>query len=223
MVLPAAFQHTDAFLRGTGRFHPAAARARPWWWLVAMIVAFGPIYGSAMGTYHLDSAERLWQVVYSGVKVPLLLLATSLLCLPAFAILNTVCGLRDDFREALQAILAGQAGLSVALAALAPVIRFWYFSHPGYAAAQLFNGLLFAVATLAGHLVMRRYYGALIRRQRRHRVMLHTWVLLYAFVGIQMGWTLRPFIGLPGKAVTFLRDEPLSNAYVFVAGLVADL
>jgi len=216
----AALLHTDDFLRGCGQFAPARAVQRPWWRLPLMIIAFSALYGAVMGTYHLDSPDRLRQVVYSALKVPLLLLVTSLLCLPAFFVLNTVLGLRDDFRAALQAILAGQAGLSVALAALAPFVRFWYFSHAGYAAAQLFNAFLFAVATAAAHLVMRREYAPLIARRSAHRVMLYAWVILYAFVGIQMGWTLRPFIGLPEKAVTFFRDEPFTNAYVFVANLI---
>jgi hypothetical protein len=215
----AALLHTDDFLRGRGNFHPARSAERPWWWLPVMIIAFSSLYGAVMGTYHLDTPERLLQVLYSALKVPLLLLVTSLLCLPAFFVLNTVLGLRDDFREALQAILAAQAGLSVALAALSPVVRFWYFSNDSYAAAQLFNAVLFAIATVAGHLVMRRYYRTLVARRRTHRVTLYGWVILYAFVGIQMGWTLRPFIGIPTKAVTFFRDEPFSNAYVFVAGL----
>ena len=54
----------------------------------------------------------------------------------------------------------------------------------------------------------------------RHRVMLALWVVLYAFVGIQMGWTLRPFVGTPGIPVTFFREGPFTNAYVEVAKLV---
>jgi len=215
-----ALLHTDAFLRGGGLFAPARSAERPWWWLPVMIIAFSSLYGAVMGTYHLDSTARLVQVGYSAAKVPLLLLVTSLLCLPAFFVLNTVLGLRDDFREALQAILAGQAGLSVGLAALAPIVRFWYFSNSDYNSAQLFNAFLFAVATLAGHLVMRRYYRHLVARRPAHRFTLYGWVILYAFVGIQMGWTLRPFIGIPTQPVTFFRAEPFSNAYVFVAGLL---
>lgn len=216
----AAVAQLDLFLRGAGDFDPNSDRVRPWWWLPAIILVFAPIYGATMGTFQLDSPERLLQMVYSGMKVPLLLLVTSLLCLPAYFVLNTILGLREDFHEALQAILAGQAGLSIALASLAPIIRFWYSSNSDYADAQLFNAFLFAVATLAGHMVMRRYYRALIRKRRAHRIMLWTWSSLYSFVGIQMGWTLRPFIGLPSKAVTFFRDEPFTNAYLFVLDLL---
>ena len=50
--------------------------------------------------------------------------------------------------------------------------------------------------------------------------MLMIWVGLYAFVGMQMGWMLRPFIGDPGLPVAFFRQEPFSNAYVVIARLI---
>jgi hypothetical protein len=218
--MKAALSHADEFLRGSGLFRPESSVHRPGWWLPAVILAAGPIYGAMMGSFHLVAAERVLLVVFAGVKVPLLLLATSALCLPAFFVLNTVLGLRDDFRQALQAILAGQAGLSLSLAALAPLTRFWYFSTPSYRAALLFNAAMFTLATIAGHVVMLRYYRVLIRRNGRHRVMLLGWLAMYIFVGIQMGWTLRPFIGDPNAPVAFFRQEPFTNAYVVVFHLI---
>ena len=216
----AALAHTDRFLRGSGEFAFEEAASRPAWWLPAMIVGFAPIYGLFMGSFDLSSPERILMMVYSGVKVPLLLFATTALCLPGFFVLNTIMGLRDDFFEAMQAILAGQAGLSIALASLALVTRFWYFSCDSYRAALLFNAGMFTVATVAGQVIMMRYYRGLIRRHRNHRIMLGAWVCLYAFVGIQMAWMLRPFIGNPDMRVAFFREEPFSNAYVVVARLI---
>jgi hypothetical protein len=216
----AALAHTDQFLRGSGAFASEQAAARPAWWLPAMIVSFTPIYGLFMGSFDLSSPERILMMVYSGAKVPLLLFATTALCLPGFFVLNTILGLRDDFREAMQAILAGQAGLSITLASLAPVTRFWYFSCDSYRAALLFNAGMFTVATFAAQVIMMRYYRSLIRRHRNHRIMLGVWVCLYAFVGIQMAWMLRPFIGNPDMRVAFFRQEPFSNAYMVIVRLI---
>ncbi len=216
----AAIQHCDDLLRGTARFRVGATSQRPWWWVVAIILVVAPLYGGIMGSFGLDSAERLRQVVFSGVKAPLLLLATTAVCLPGFFVLNTVLGLRDDLREALQAILCGQAGLSIALASLGPVTRFWYFSTGSYRGALLFNAAVFAIAALAGQIVISRYYRPLIARRRRHRIALYTWFALYAFVGIQMAWMLRPFVGSPYMRPTFFRQEPFSNAYVVIFNLV---
>jgi hypothetical protein len=50
--------------------------------------------------------------------------------------------------------------------------------------------------------------------------MLWTWLGLYVFVGIQMAWVLRPFVGAPGQPVQFFRPESWVNAYEVVLRLV---
>jgi hypothetical protein len=52
--------------------------------------------------------------------------------------------------------------------------------------------------------------------------MLWTWLVLYVFVGIQMAWILRLFVGAPGAPVEFFRRESWENAYVVVARLIYD-
>jgi hypothetical protein len=106
------------------------------------------------------------------------------------------------------------------LAALAPITRVWYFSMDSYRGALLFNAGVFTVAALAGQLVMRRFYRPLIQRNPHHRIMLIAWLVLYAFVGMQMGWMFRPFIGSPSMRPAFFRNEPFTNAYVVIAQLI---
>lgn len=208
--------NADQLLRATGSFRPAAFAERPWWLVPLLVITFAPVYGAAMGTYAFDSPERTLQVVYSAVKLPLLLAATTALCMPAFLALSTVLGLRDDLRESLQAIFAGQAVMSITLAALAPFTLFFYAGSIGYPAAKVINGAAFAIATLAAQAVIRRYYRELLARNRAHALLLVLWGGLYVFVGIQMGWTLRPFIGQPGTPTTFFREGAFTNAYVEV-------
>ncbi|MCG8407266.1 MAG: hypothetical protein MI923_18870 [Phycisphaerales bacterium] len=217
--MTALFVKADDFLRGRAPFDPTTAgRTHD---LFLLVVVFGPVYGAIMGSYAVDSADRLLQVVFAASKVPLLLFTTSVICLPGFFVLNTVLGLRDDFSTTIRAIVAGQAALSIVLASLAPFTRFFYYSSNSYQNAILFNAFMFAIATAAGHMVMLRYYRILIRRNTKHRIGLYLWLGLYAFVGMQMGWTLRPFIGSPGSPIRFFRDEPFTNAYVVIFRLFA--
>lgn len=188
--------------------------------LVLCVCIFGVTYGAAMGTYGGLSGDRLWQILYSASKVPLLLLATFLLSLPSFAVINTLFGLRRDLGEAIRAVIAAQAGVATVLASLAPFTLLFYVSSVSYAAAILVNGLMFAVASLAGQRLLRGYYQPLIARHKMHRVMLRSWIVVYAFVGIQMGWMLRPFIGSPNTPVQFFREESWGNAYVVVVQLI---
>ena len=216
----AFFRAIDDFLHGRGVFAvkaPLSSRLR---WLFILLVICGFLYGVVMGTYSGLTGGRFHQLLYSGVKVPLLLLVTFALCLPSFFVVNMIAGLGDDFGQALRALVATQSCVTVVLAGLAPVTAFWYVSCGDYRLAVLFNGLIFAIASVSAQVVVRRYYGPLIRRSARHRQLLWAWLFLYAFVGIQMGWVLRPFIGDPDLPVAFFRSGAWGNAYVEVARMV---
>ena len=199
----------------------AGAAARLTWYAAA----FGLAYGAAMGSYAGFVVDRPWdelglQMLYSAVKVPLLLGVTCLLALPSFFVANTLAGLRDDFFEAVRAVAAAQAGLAIILASLAPLTLTWYLSFADYNAAITVNAVMFAVASVSAQLLLRSYYRPLVARNRRHRLMMVCWLVIYAFVGIQMGWVLRPFIGAPGIAPEFFRSEIGENAYVVVTRLL---
>ena len=192
------------------------------WRLVGCLVAFGLLYGATMGTFRGLAGQPEWlrQIVYSAVKVPLLLVATFLISLPSFFVLNTLLGLRRDFGQALRAVVATQAGLAIILASLAPLTMLWYASSAVYSHALLFNGAMFAVASCSAQWLLRGYYQSLVARNRRHRWLLWSWVFVYALVAIQMAWLLRPFIGAPGMEVQFLRREAWDNAYEVVLQLI---
>ena len=129
---------------------------------------------------------------------------------------------RRDFIQAVRALVATQAGLAVVLASLAPFTAFWYVSSGNYQSAVLFNALMFAVASVGGQWLLWGYYQPLIRRNRKHRWVLWTWIVVYAFVGVQMGWILRPFVGSPDMPVQFFREGVWDNAYVIVTRLICN-
>ena len=87
-------------------------------------------------------------------------------------------------------------------------------SNDFYPAATSFNALMFGIASFGAQWLLRHHYRVLIRRHPRHRLMLWTWLVVYGFVGIQMAWMLRPFIGNPGETVQFFRSETWGNAYI---------
>lgn len=185
-----------------------------------LTILFGMLYGAVMGTFGGFAVERLWQLVYSAVKVPLLLMATFVISLPSFYVFNALLGLRRDFGDVVRALVATQAGLAIILASLAPLTALWYVSSADYQLAILFNALIFAIASLAAQWLLRGYYRPLIFRNRRHRWLLWSWILVYALNGIQMGWVLRPFVGSPDGPVQFFRSEAWDNAYVVVGRLI---
>ena len=209
----ALFAEADALVRG------GAVRAT-WTRALLLIAVFGCAYGALMGTSGGVFGERLLQVLYSAAKVPLLLVVTFLICLPSFFVLNTLLGVRSDFSAVLHALITTQAALTIILASLAPYTLLWYASVADHTSAILFNALVFGVASLAAQWFLRRQYQALIARNRHHRTLLRAWIFLFAFVGIQTAWVLRPFIGDPLKPVQFFREGAWGNAYVALAEMV---
>ena len=85
---------------------------------------------------------------------------------------------------------ATQAGLTITPGVAGPADGLWYVSSSDYTAAILFNALMFAVASVGAQWSLRRDYRLLIAKNPRHRSLLWTWLVIYAFVGIQMGWDL---------------------------------
>jgi hypothetical protein len=217
----ATLARADEVLKSLGRPAAAAARGESWRQLALLVLVAGAVYGAFMGSFYLRSPERVLMIAYAAVKVPILILATGLVCLPGFFVVNSVLGLRNDCADALRAVLAGQAALTAALASLGPLTRLVYVSGAGHRTAVMTNAAMFTVATALAQVIMFRRYRALIARNPLHRVTLWTWIVLYAFVGIQMGWMLRPFIGSPGMRVSFLREEPFTNAYLAIFRIIS--
>jgi hypothetical protein len=210
----------DALLRGPIMGRVPGEHSAGFVALVGCTTGCGFLYGVVMGTFGGIASDRIAQVLISGIKVPLLLLATFTISVPSFFVLNTLLGVRSDFRAALRILVGGQAGLTVVLAALAPYTMLWYASSAAYNQAVLFNGFMFAAATFTSQWMLRRWYRPLVARNPRQRWLLPIWLILYSFVGIQMAWVLRPFVGDPEQPVQFLRPESWDNAYVIVARMV---
>jgi hypothetical protein len=193
--------------------------------LLLCLIFFGVFYGAVMGTFRGLAGQSQWleQIVYSAVKVPLLLTVSFILSLPSFFVLSSLLGLRRDFAQAVRSLVAAQTGLAITLTALSPLTLLWYASSTDYAEALLFNGVMFAIASLAAQMLLRGYYRPLIRRNPRHRILLACWGGVYVSVAIQLAWLLRPFIGSLGNEVQFLRPEAWDNAYVVVFRLIWQL
>ncbi len=210
----------DRILRGL----PMTMDGSPWRsvaWIVILLVTCGGTYGAVMGCFPLTwESIRPLQMLYSGLKVPLLLLLTFALSVPSFYVANMLLGVGGDFFLAIRAVLATQAALTIALVALAPLTMFFYVSGVSYEQALLVNSVMFGTVSLSVQPLLRRQYRFLIDKNRWHVWLMHAWLVIYAFVGIQMGWVLRPFIGSPSTPTQFFRDEAWGNAYLVVWELV---
>ena len=187
----------------------------------ARFVLLVMLYGAIMGSYGIWGSDAVLgagvlQMVYSAVKVPLLIGATFLLGLPSLFVFYALAGLADEFRRVLSILLGTQMIFALVLVSLSPFVLLAYVSTDVYVHGVLANTVAFGVAAVIWQGMLRRRFRTLIAANPRHRFLLMLWFVLYVFTGVQAGWTLRPFIGNPGAAVEFFRSDGWGNAWVEV-------
>ncbi len=214
------FRKMDSILRCSSELKKEKFSSSFYLHMFAYIFLWSFLYGACMGTYGGVWGERGWQLLFSACKLPLLFTLTFFLSLPSYFILNTLAGLREDFSQVMASLLYTQVGLNIILFSFAPLTVVWYLSVNSYSAAVLFNCFAFAVASLSAQILLKKFYQDLIFKDRKHLILLRVWIFLYAFVGIQLGWVLRPFIGTPNTSPQFFREEAWNNAYIIVLELI---
>ncbi len=197
--------------------HSGGARGNAWQALPsyapALLIALcGLTYGAIMGGYNGITGDRAIMVVYGALKVPMLFLVTMLIAVPCFYVLNLLLGVGDDFRQVWKALVDYQLSVAMQLVALAPATLFVNASNDDYRIALVWSTLLFAVTGWNAQRSLNAGYSALVVTNPTHAYLRRFWFVLYAFVGIQMGWDLRPFVGSPYMPVQFFRDH-IGNAY----------
>jgi hypothetical protein len=159
-------------------------------------ILFFALYGAVMGSTH-----SLWQALSSAVKLPLLFLATLLICAPTLYFFNVFFGSDQSLRQNVALILTALTTTAVILLSFAPIVLFFLLTTSQYQFFKLLNVAVFAVAGIVGVRFlsegMRVVTASTEEGVGARRRILNAWVIVYAFVGSQMAWTLRPFIGAP--------------------------
>jgi len=160
-------------------------------------MSFLALFGAVIGSDH-----SVWQALASGVKLPVLFLITLVVCLPALYFFNTIYEASLSLSQNFALILASITMTSVVLLGFAPVVLFFLISTSQYQFFKLLNVGVFAIAGWIGIRQLTQGMWMLTAHDRRgaraRGRILRIWILLYAFVGSQLAWTLRPFFGAPG-------------------------
>jgi hypothetical protein len=173
-------------------------------------------------------AEDPWMfALVSSLKVPALFLVTLLVCLPALYVLNVAMGWRLGFVPTAAVLVFAIAGTSVVLAVLAPIVIFFTVLTDHYHFMMVLHVLIFALAGAYGVQTLGVGLNGLrqdiqpsqvgAEKPNRRRLIV-AWLLLYMFVGCQMAWSLRPWVGTPYIAEFEALRPASSNFYVNVVG-----
>lgn len=225
-------RQVDRLLRGsyTKREDLAAGKLQvPVRTLVVAGLVLGALYGVFMGLYAVlrPGSPSFGQLVATTFKVPLLFLLTLLVTFPSLYVFSALSGSRLGTQDTLKLLLAAVAVDTAVLASFGPVTGFFTLSTDSYAFMIVLNVGMFTIAGGVGLLFLWRALVHLFRSMdepgeektpeeaaggrhhasNRPRMVLGIWTAIYALVGAQMGWILRPFIGSPDLPFEIFRHR----------------
>ncbi|MDY6806072.1 MAG: actin-binding WH2 domain-containing protein [Cyanobacteriota bacterium] len=189
-----------------------------------LISSFGffAIYGAIIG------ASSGWlQCLVSAIKLPALYLLTLIICFPTLYFFNVMFGSRRSFEQYLTLLMTAMGMISILLFGFAPVTLFFLLSTRDYNFFLLLN---VAIMGLTGFLGVNFFYRGMeflseeddVKGKEMRFNILRFWLALYAFVGTQLGWTLRPFFGSPGLPFQLFREHE-SNFYLSIIEIISSI
>jgi len=186
---------------------------------VAMIFAGAGLYGAAMGYWRSPV-----QAGYNVVKFPLVILTTTLGNALINGMLAPLLGLNLGFRQSLMLVLMSFTIAAAILGSFAPVVFFIVWNTPSlsgqtqvplaaYNFVQLTHVVMIAFAGVAANVRLFRLLHSLSGSRRVARKILFAWLAGNLFLGSQLCWILRPFIGSPALPIEFFRPNAFQGNF----------
>jgi hypothetical protein len=188
------------------------------------------LYGAAMGFWR-DPLQGL----YTAIKFPLIILLTTFGNALLNAMLAPLLGLNITLRQSFFAILMSFSISAAILGAFSPLAAFIIWNSPPlllnlqisgvtYSSIQLMHVAVIAFAGTVANLRLSQWLKQLGGSSAAASRVLIAWLAGNLFLGSQLSWILRPFIGSPGLRVEFLRPAAFhGNFYETVFHAIANL
>jgi hypothetical protein len=185
---------------------------------LTVIILGAGCYGAAMGWWRDPQ-----QAFFVAIKFPLIILFTTLGNALINGMFAPLLGLNIPFRQSFSAIVISFTIASAILGAFSPLIAFMVWNAPPMSvsagslpAYNLIKLTHVAVIMFAGTMGNTRLFQLLVRLGGNRVValrVLFAWLAGNLFLGSQLSWILRPFIGLPSLPVEFLRAAALHGNF----------
>jgi len=189
-------------------------------WVCAGAIVMGAgLYGFVMGSWR-DAA----QAIYTGIKLPLVLLLTTVGNGMLNAMLAPLLGLNVTFKQSLVLVLFGFSIASLILGALAPVALLIVWNTPPlttgtrlssveYGFLQLVLAVFVAGAGIAGNAKLLPLLRQWTNSHPAAWRVLTAWLAANLFLGSQIAWVLRPFIWDPAGPSEFIGRQYFHGSF----------
>jgi hypothetical protein len=165
---------------------------------VLLLGSFLFLYGLVMGAY-----SGVLQAIVSGAKLAVLFTLALVICFPAFFIVQYILGSRLKLHQMVSILLSGFVLMAAIMLSFIPIVVIflltggnYYFLHLLHVAIMVFAGI-FGMST-----IVRALEFSCEKKDvypKTGVVVFRFWVVILAFVGIQLAWNFRPFLGEHGK------------------------
>jgi hypothetical protein len=186
--------------------------------LTVVILGTGA-FGAALGSWRAPE-----QALFTAIKLPLILLLTALGNGLLNAMLAPLLGLNIAARQSLLAVLLSFTIVAAILGAFSPLLYFMVWNTPplsaGAGSASSAHSLILVIETLmiafagvAANVRLVQLLRELSGSQAVARKVLFAWLAGNLFLGSQLAWILRPFVGSPGLPVQFLRPDAFQGTF----------
>jgi hypothetical protein len=158
------------------------------------LLVLGGLYGAVAGAY-----SGPLQAISAGAKLPFLFLATFAVCFPAFYVVQVLVGSQLRLLQVVVLVTSALALTAIVLAAFIPVPAFFLITGANYYFQHLLHIVVVGAAGIFGMYVLHDGLTTICERRgvypRKAITIMRLWAVLFGFVGIQMAWNLRPFLG----------------------------
>ncbi len=185
---------------------------------VAVIIFGAGLYGAAMGCWRDPQ-----QAFYVAIKFPLIILLTTFGNALLNSMLAPLLGLNIPFRQSFSAVVMSFTISAAILGAFSPLTAFMIWNAPPispqtissatYNFIKLINVAAISFAGVTGNLRLFQLLARLGGSKAVAYRVLFAWLAGNLFLGSQLSWILRPFIGSPNLPVEFFRATPLHGNF----------
>jgi len=179
--------------------------------LVLMTIIGTALFGAAVGSW-----RDALQAGYTALKFPLLILLTTLGTALLNGMLAPLLGLNIRFSQSLLAVLLSFTIFAMIVGSFSPLMFFLIWNTPPMQSAQtatayrsvlLVQVAIIAFAGIAANVRLLQLLEHLSGKRSVAFKILFAWLAANLFLGSQLCWIMRPFIGSPGLPVQFLRPD----------------
>jgi hypothetical protein len=172
-------------------------------------------YGACLGSY----AGNL-QILSSALKIPTLFFLTLAVCAPALFTFNVLLGSKLSLKQIVAMLMVKMFLIALILVSFAPIMLFFIVTASNHDFTTLLNVSMCGIAGLFGLTLLWKGMDYLTVKNDEipNNAILIIWIGIYMFVGTQLAWSLRPFVGETGLFSWFREID--GNFYAYLLNLL---